>query len=209
MLAWLFGCIPAVGGSWLAHLQTAGCAVKTVSLWSMVALRACIWIALSSRSTVLRRGNIGGRHWQPVSASCAVQALQSQGCLSYRPLLPDGPTGARRMAQLPPDVDAGRISYVRVRCWVVRSSSSTTAVAGLTDECMLPGNCLSSLRHHPRTAFETAFDDDHKQADPEAFVSEVDAASADAVVMAGLLRRLARPAAFLEVVHTATRNPKF
>lgn len=37
------------------------------------------------------------------------------------------------------------------------------------------------------------------QAEPEAFVAEVDAASADAVVMVGLLRRLARPAAFLEV----------
>jgi hypothetical protein len=46
--------------------------------------------------------------------TCDTQALQSQGCLSYRALLPDGPTGPRRMAQLPPDIDAGRINYVRV-----------------------------------------------------------------------------------------------
>ena len=31
-------------------------------------------------------------------------------------------------------------------------------------------------------------------------MSEVDPASADAIVMVGLLRRLARPAAFLEVL---------
>lgn len=80
----------------------------------------------------------------------AAKALQSQGCLSYRSLTPDGATGARRMAQLPPEVDAGRISYVR--------------------------------------------------AEPEAFVAEVDPASADAVVMVGLLQRLAQPAAFLEAV---------
>lgn len=45
-----------------------------------------------------------------------MQALQSQGCLSYRSLIPEGPTGARRMAQLRPDMDTGRITYMRVRC---------------------------------------------------------------------------------------------
>jgi hypothetical protein len=62
--------------------------------------------------TLLQASTAGCRNAS--SAVCKMQALQFQGCLSYRPLLPDGPTGARRMAQLPPDIDAGRISYVRV-----------------------------------------------------------------------------------------------
>lgn len=43
------------------------------------------------------------------------------------------------------------------------------------------------------------------QADPETFVAEVDAASADAIVLPGVLQRLHRPGAFLEAVSRLLR----
>ncbi len=42
------------------------------------------------------------------------QALQEQGCLSYRGLTAEGPTGPRRLAQVSPGVDTARITFMRV-----------------------------------------------------------------------------------------------
>ena len=60
----------------------------------------------------------------------------------------------------------------------------------------LAGGCPAAWQGAPTTALSAGC----LQAEPEAFVSEVDAAAADAVVLVGLLGRLARPTAFLEVL---------
>ena len=148
--------------------------------------------------------------------STCVQALQEQGCLSFRSITAAGPTGVRRMAQLPPDVDAGRITYIRVlhqmllaitweaqpcmylwpwvcfyRCMFQR------CIANFELGRLTPQVARLSWQHLISPTFSELPCICSDQAEPEAFAAEVDGGAADAVVLAGLLTRLQRPAALL------------